>query len=229
MAWVVPAVLGAAFGGAALYGGYLFVQRRAGDDGLAPLPTKPQGPSIGPVGPVGPQDPVGPAVRIEDYVGKFEAGKWHETQKGNGLSAVATGVANKLAPGAGSNPTMVRAIKRLINSSPINRELFGVQDPNVKDNVGGWHVEKAFAPRHEDTIGVVRLGFRPRRYINGSGVKLSGSPGKWGDVFVPLINRDAVAAGITDPALLLAPSWPDGSNPLDPPATLLASLRSRAA
>jgi hypothetical protein len=229
MAWVVPAVLGAAFGGAALYGGYLYWQRRAGDDGLPALPTKPQGPAIGPTGPTEPTDPNAPQWSIDDFIGKFDQGRIHETQQGNGLSAVATGVANKLSPGAGSNPAMVRAIKRLINSSPFNRELVGVQDPNVKDNVGGWHVEKAFLPRHEDTIKVLRMGFKPRRYISSSGVKLAGSPGKWFDVFVPRIRAEAVAAGITDPALLLGDAWPDGSNPLDPPAYVLASLRNRAA
>ncbi len=220
---VVAVVAAATLAGSVGYGAYLWQSQRDGE-------SLPQVALPGQVGP-GITKPLPPAVDdfdIEDFIGLFPNGGIHETRENNSISAVARGVLNKIDPGAGNDPTMVRAYKRILNSSEWNRRLYGVYNPNVDDNFEGYHIERAFLPYHEDAAGVLRAGIMPDRMISTSGVPLPASPRKWGDIWAVRLEPAAVRARITDPSLLVAHNE-DGSSGLNPPSVLVAKLKVRAA
>lgn len=221
---VVAVVAGATLAGVVGYGVYLWSSRREGE-GLPSAQLPGQIPGQTP-----PKDTPTPTdiaeLDIEDFIGVFPNGGFHETQLGNSISSMASGVLNRIDPGAGNEPAMVRAYKKILNSSDWNRELYGVYEPNVADAFEGFHIQRAFLPHHEDAANVMRAGFRPVRFISDKGVVRAGSPRKWGDPWAVRLNPAAVKARITDPRILIAPN-PDGSSGLNPPPALVNKLTVR--
>ena len=48
-------------------------------------------------------------------------------------------------------------------------------------------------------------------------VATNGAAQKWGPVWIPDINQEALKTGVSDFDILFATSWPDDSSGLEPP------------
>lgn len=219
---IVPVIL-PVLAGVALVGGGVLLWWYAsdGDQKLEP------GNKPGQLGPGDTPGPGAPKELIEQYAGTFEDGKFHQTQSGNSIAGTAYQVVKKIAPEQANSPGVVGAVRRILNMSEFNRAYFG--EPRPEDNyaVEGVAINGAFMPKHEDTVGVMSLGFLPIRNIDAEGTRVGPST-EWGDPWVPALNHDAVKAGATDPALLLAGTWEDGTPATEPPPEVFAVLEERA-
>lgn len=168
-----------------------------------------------------------PSELVEQFEGTYTDGKFHNTMAGDSVNKLVTKTLNAIAPGQGNKPAMIGALRRLLNTSEFNRKLFGEAIAGDNYLIDGIGINRFAQPKHEDTVEVMRLGFVPERNINANGSRVGPSQ-KWGDPWVPRLSRDAVIAGISDPAILLGPAWADGTPATEPPPELLAVLEERA-
>lgn len=171
--------------------------------------------------------PGAPSEMIEEFSGTFEDGKFHQTQSGNSIAGTAYQVVKKIAPSQADSPGVVGAVRRILNMSEFNRTYFGEPRPDDNYAVEGVAINAFAMPKHEDTIGVMKLGFLPIRNIDADGKRIGPST-EWGDPWIPALNHEAVQAGATDPALLLAGVWEDGTPATEPPPEVFAVLEERA-
>jgi len=228
---LVP-VLGAV-AAASLLGGFWWYSKR--DDGeLAPLGPPGVPPSLPPApGPNDPnipgrndENPNAPSAVIDGLLGVYEDAAFHETQSGDSINRLVTKTLNAISPGAGNKPAMISGLRKLLNRSKWNRDLYG--EPMGSDNYAfeGVAINRVFMPKHEDASAVMKSGFFPKRNTSLQGAR-EGSSTSWGDPWVPALNHDAVRNGVSDPDIMLAPPWPDGTPATEPPPELYAALRVR--
>lgn len=218
--------------GATAVGGLIWYL--SGDPGDKHLPSAPppkglpgnDGPNgNGPLKPGPEDDPVD--ARIAGVIGVYDDAAFHETQDGDSANEVVTKVLNKIDPGAGNNPQMIGALRKLINQSFWNRALYSESQGAGPHAFEGVHVVNFSLPKHENAIGVMKAGFFPKRQITAGGAPLPGSPRRWGDLWVPALNHQAVKDRVAAPAVLLAGPWPDGTPATEPPPDVFAALRDR--
>lgn len=187
---------------------------------LGDVPKTPLGPGDEPI-------PKGsPSELVDLLTAEFTAGAFHPTQSGDSVNEVVTKTLNRISAGKGNDPQMIGAVRRLMNRSSFNRTLFGEPSDGTYA-IDGIGVGNFAMPKHEDTIETMRLGFLPERNIDDNGKRIGPSQ-KWGDPWVPVLNIEAVKAGIEDPDLLLGEPWADGTPATEPPPELYAVLEERA-
>lgn len=171
--------------------------------------------------------PGAPAELVDSLTGTYTDGAFHQTQSGDSINGLVTKTLNKISPGRGNEPAMIKALRVLLNRSSFNQTLFGEEIAGDAYAVDGQAINRFALPKHEDTIAVMRLGFLPERNIDDNGNRIGPSQ-KWGDPWVPALNHDAVKAGVSDPDLLLSQPWEDGTPATEPPPELFAVLEERA-
>lgn len=171
--------------------------------------------------------PGAPAELVDSLAGSYIDGKFHRTESGDSINAVVTKTLNKISAGRGNEPQMIGALRRLLNRSQWNRDLFG--EPMPQDNYAfeGQAINRFALGKHENTIEVMELGFFPVRNIDANGKRIGPSL-NWGDPWVPPLNHQAVIDGVADENLLLAGVWEDGTPATEPPPELMAVLEERA-
>ncbi len=171
--------------------------------------------------------PGAPKELVESLTGLYTDGKFHQTQSGDSIAKVAYQTVKKISPTAANSPQVVGAVRRLLNQSAMNRELFGESMPDDNYTFDGVAVNRFAMPKHEDTVAVMELGFLPVRNIDANGKKV-GPSSKNGDLWIPALNHEAIQGGVADETLLLAGTWEDGTPATEPPPELFAVLEERA-
>lgn len=226
---VIPVL--AALSAVGLIGGFYWYTKREGAelDPLGPTPTpgvlpppKPE-----PNGPIEPPPPPASAV-VDGLTGQYDDAAFHDTSSGDSINALVTKTLNNISPGEGNRPAMIGGLRRLLNRSQWNRDLYGEPMPNDAYNFDGVAVNRVFMPKHENAIAVMRSGFMPQRNIDQNGKRVGPSTA-WGRPWVPALNHNAIQNGVSDPDIMLAPPWPDGTPATEPPPELFEILVSRDA
>lgn len=219
----IPILAGLAAAG--LIGTVWFFTAR-GQPGELPDPgsAKPLGPGESPV----PGDLPPASAVVEGLIGGYDDAAFHETRSGDSINALVTRTLNKISPGSGNVPAMIGGLRRLLNRSSYNRQYYGEPMPSDNYAFNGVAVNRAFMPKHEDAAAILRTGFLPKRNIDANGKRIGPST-QWGDPWVPALNHNAVRNGVSDPDLMLAPPWPDGTPATEPPPELFEALSVRPA
>lgn len=222
---VIPILV--AVGAAGVLGVTYLLTRKRGDalppandvPSLPPKPGEPDEPAPGDLPPT-------PAI-VEGLVGNYEDSAFHEAKSGDSIARVVRKVLNGISSGKGNNVAMQAGLRRLMNRSTWNRTLYGepMDDPY---DYNGIATNRMFQAKHEDAVGVMRAGFMPARNISASG-KREGPATRWGDPWIPALNRNAIQLGVSDPDLMLAQPWEDGTPATEPPPQLFEALQERPA
>jgi hypothetical protein len=219
---IVPVVVAAVATAGTI--GAIVAIRRAGKKRLAASRRPPQLPPATKDDEEVPETDV--AELVATYTGSYDDSAFHVAESGDSISRLAVRILNKISPGAGDSPAQVRAVKQLLNSSEWNRLLYGEPMPDDIDAVDGVAINRVFLPKHENAIGTMSAGFEPLRNIDEAGTRI-GTATEWGSPWAIALSHEAVEAGVTDPGILMAPPWPDGTPSTEPPPALLSLLRER--
>lgn len=171
--------------------------------------------------------PGAPKELVESLTGLYTDGRFHDTQSGDSIAKVAFQTVKKISPTQANSPQVVGAVREVLNMSAFNRALFGEEIDGDNYLVDGVAINRFAMPKHEPTIETMELGFFPVRNIDASGKRIGPSQ-RTGNPYVPKLNHDAVKSGISDPQLLLAAAYADGTPATEPPPELLAVLEQRA-
>ncbi len=171
--------------------------------------------------------PGAPKELVESLTGTYQDGKFHETKSGDSIAKLAFQTVKGISPTQANSPQVVGAVRTILNMSGFNRALFGEEIDGDNYLVDGVAINRFAMPKHEPTIDTMELGFYPVRNIDASGKRIGPSQ-RVGDPYIPKLNHDAVKDGISDPALLLAAAYPDGTPSTEPPPELMAVLEQRA-
>jgi hypothetical protein len=150
---------------------------------------------------------------VGPMVGQYDAASFHKPAAGDSAAKVAGKVIKGLHPGASNQ--QVAAMRRALAASSYNQQVYGVPVEAGYYYPNGVSVDGAFKPRHEGAE-VLAAGFVPRRNIDAAGARI-GAAQKWGALWIPDVNQEALKSGVSDYDILFATSWPDDSSGLEPP------------
>jgi len=188
----------------------------------------------GPEGPVEPADPGGPSpLDVLNEIlhqsptdgGFYIVGSDPELgDSKDSLSRIARAALNAAVPGAGDSAQMRMEYIHCItmgdrwNYPTYASSSFSSQFPSMY-GVQGMGLRRAFYPYHEDARQAVLEQRMPTRGITSpAGAKLSGVGNSYAMLWLPPLDKDAIAQGIFTCGTI---GWSDGSSGINPPPEFL--------